>query len=137
MDPTEKLSPPDTARWRFRWLQYRERRIRQLLEAETELPASLPLLPTGTRVDTGLWWRKSRVWLAPGEAEWALLAAGPEPFIQVISFDAIERCGYNPITGELWLDLLTRQPLTSFEVAAIIARQLLAPLQKPEKPAYA
>lgn len=137
MDPLKQLSPPDTARWRSRWLQYREKRIRQLLEAETELPASLPLLPTGTRVDTGLWWRKSRVWLASGAGAWALLASGPEPFIQVIPFDAIERCGYNPITGELWLELSTRQPLTSFEVAAITARQLLAPLQKPEKPTYA
>jgi hypothetical protein len=137
MHLTEKISPPNTARWRSRWLQYHERRIRQLLEAETNLPVSLPLLPTGTQVDTGLWWRKSRVWLASGTQEWALLASGPEPFIQVISTDAIERCGYNPITGELWLELLTHQPLTSFEVAAIIARQLLATLQKPEKPAYA
>lgn len=130
---------PRPARWPGYWWTAQERRVRRLLGNNGGHPATGPLILTGSRVDTGLWWRQARVWLALGENQMHWLAPGPRPLALTIPFTAIQNCGYNHVTGHLWFDFShpPSQPLQALKLSPGIARQLLPRLQPPKPSAYA
>ncbi len=79
--------------------------IRRLLAASGSAGTSPPagLQPTGTRMDTGLWFRQGRVWTACTPAGLVLLAPGRRPYVQTIPFTRLQGSLYNAVTGEVLL----------------------------------
>jgi hypothetical protein len=76
---------------------------RRLLDQARQEAAVLLLRRTGTRVDTGLWFRQARLWLACLPDRLVLFAFGPRPFCETLP---LANCGgslYNHVTGELVL----------------------------------
>ena len=58
-------------------------------------------LRSGTRVDTGLWFRRARLWVVVAERELVLFAEGPRPYTQQIRCADVRESIYNPVTGEV------------------------------------
>jgi len=61
------------------------------------------LFATGTRVDTGTWFRGARVWVGVLPDGLALIADGPRPLVQHIAAPDLHGSLYNHVTGELIL----------------------------------
>lgn len=56
---------------------------------------------TGTRIDTGRWFRRSPVAAQVVGDRFVLTADGPRPFRRVLPISALRRAVYNHVTGEL------------------------------------
>jgi hypothetical protein len=56
---------------------------------------------TGTRIDTGRWFRRSTVAAQVVGDRFVLTADGPRPFRRVLPVSALRRAVYNHVTGEL------------------------------------
>lgn len=56
---------------------------------------------TGTRIDTGRWFRRSVVAAKVVGGRFVLTAEGPRPFRRVLPVSALRRAVYNHVTGEL------------------------------------
>ncbi|NDC63216.1 MAG: hypothetical protein EBZ59_04345 [Planctomycetia bacterium] len=72
--------------------------------AEAAPPAAGPVrwsATTGTRVDTGRWFRRAPVSAALVGDRLVLSAEGPRPFRRVLPASALGRAVYNHVTGEL------------------------------------
>jgi hypothetical protein len=93
--PTTRLSPGELS----------------LLQKESSAPILL-IVRTATQADVGLWlrWRNLTLCLTKDKA--VLLADGPRPFLQSVSYDLLRTTFYNHRSGELVLvpapDLLIR-----------------------------
>ncbi len=75
-----------------------------LLSAELGEQSPVLTLCTGTRVDTGRWWRRSRLWLIVTECDLLLLAARKRRFIQRQPLSACRDSTYAHTTGMLLLE---------------------------------
>jgi len=94
------LGPLSAADPAWRLLTPFERRL--LDDTRQEAPVWL-LRCTGTRVDTGLWFRQARLWLACLEDRLLLFAYGPRPHGETLPLAACDGSLYNHLTGELVL----------------------------------
>ena len=66
-------------------------------------PAPALLLPSGTTVDVGQWFRGGRVWVACVPGRVALFAHGGTPYRELIAVAELDQSFYNFLTGELAL----------------------------------
>ena len=82
-------------------------RDEQRLLAEAGADRTNLLIRTGARVDTGHWFRQTRVWIACLPRELVLVAAGKHPFVTRLPCAGLRASTYNPLTGEL---VLTTEP---------------------------
>jgi len=73
-----------------------------LLDEEGIEPLGPPI-QTGTRIDTGGWWRKARLWLVAHRGGLILWAPGVSPYQRRLSPEQAARVFFNPLTGCLVL----------------------------------
>jgi hypothetical protein len=86
-----------------------------LLDAEGIEPLGPPMR-TGTRVDTGGWWRKERLWLVAHREGLILWAPGIKPYLRRLSPEPAARVFFNPLTGCLVLPGENPPELQSLQV---------------------
>jgi len=58
---------------------------------------------TGTRVDVGSWFGRRKVLACMLESSVVLVARGPRPHVERVSFEALQKSLYNHVTGEVVL----------------------------------
>jgi len=112
------------------------------LLADMVCPGLTPhwVLRTGTRTDTGLWWRRPRIWLGLYDDVLVLLAAGPEPLLRCLGRENLTGTTYNHVTGRLLLaqpmDKLSDnpEPVAALAMGPIDAQRVLRWLQGKETP---
>ena len=75
-----------------------------LLDAELGSQKPLLTLRTNTRVDTGKWWRKTRLWLCVTEQDILLFAASNRRYIQRQPLTDCKASSYCHTTGMLKLE---------------------------------
>lgn len=97
----------------------------QLLKNETGGTPPRELLCTGTRVDTGRWWQRSRVWLGVMPDELILLAVGRRTFLERIAIADCPGTHYNHATGELVLEPAEQLSLPRLRMAPAEALRVL------------
>ncbi len=61
-------------------------------------------LRTKTRVDTGRWWRKTRLWLCVMEDELVLLSVSRRRYFERLPLSESKKTHYNHSTGELVIE---------------------------------
>jgi len=79
-------------------------RERALLDEELGNQKPLLTLRTGTRVDTGRWWWRTRLWLCLTEQDILLLAASNRRYIQRLPLSDCKASDYCHTTGVLKLE---------------------------------
>lgn len=75
-----------------------------LLEAELNGDAMRLLLQSKTRIDTGRWLRKSRIWLCLTDTHMLLLAASKRRYVQRMPLEACRDTQYCHTSGALLLE---------------------------------
>ncbi len=101
---------------------------RGLLEELTGDGEPLLVLRSGSRADTGAWFRKGVVWLCALSSEVVLFAAGRSPFVQKTDFSFLKESMYNHVTGEvvfapaqgLAMDAVKLPPMDGYQMLAQI-----------------
>lgn len=69
---------------------------------------ALLVVRTRTRVDTGLWRGRARVWAVCLRRSLLLLASGRRPYVEELPYAGLRESIYNHVTGEL--DLAPAEP---------------------------
>ena len=98
----------------------------KLLEDVCGNETVLVLFKSDSLVDTGGWFRRSRVWVGATAEELVLLAFGRNPFFQKTPFQVMRESLYNHVTGELVLAPVRQLTLNSVKVPPLDGYQLLA-----------
>ncbi len=98
----------------------------KLLEDMCVNESVLVLFKSDSFVDTGSWFRRSRVWVAATAKELVLLAFGQKPFFQKTTFQVLRESLYNHVTGELVLAPAGELTLNSVKILPLEGYQLLA-----------
>lgn len=88
----------------------------QLLQSETGAAEPRLCVRTGTRVDTGRWWRRSPVWLCATEGELIMLAVARRRFFARIPLRDAHASRYHHATGELVIEPGEELPLNRFKL---------------------
>ena len=88
----------------------------QLLQSETGTAEPRLRVRTGTRVDTGRWWRRSPVWLCATEGELILLAVARRRLFARIPLRDAHASRYHHATGELVIEPGEELPLNRFKL---------------------
>lgn len=94
----------------------------------------LAVIRTSTRVDVGLWLRRSRLWaLLCSDGlllfAWGTRTTAPRPWLRSISVSTVTSSTYNHITGELLLEA-DGQPVPPLGMAPCDGYQVMANLRK-------
>ena len=76
----------------------------QLLRDEVASAGPLLWVRSATRIDTGLWWRHSPVWICVAADELVVLAVGRRGYFERIAIAECRASNYNPATGELVIE---------------------------------
>lgn len=97
----------------------------QLLQSETGAAEPRLRVRTGTRVDTGRWWRRSPVWLCATEGELIMLAAARRRFFARIALRDIRASRYHHASGELVIEPGEELPIHHFKLPLHEALRLL------------
>jgi hypothetical protein len=90
------------------------------------------LLKTRTRVDTGGWLGRRRVWAAALADALVVFAPGRRPCSERIPFALLRGSTYNHVTGELALAPLEGAPVRSLRVSPLDGYQLIAQFRSEE-----
>lgn len=69
------------------------------------------VLKTGTRIDTGSWFGKRRIWVCAGSGVLYLAAKGPKPYTKTIEYRSVGLSAYNHVTGDLVVKYDTDQEI--------------------------
>jgi len=88
---------------------------------------------TGTRVDTGGWFRQGRVLAMLDGGALTLSADGPRPFVERISLTLLRKSLYNAATGEVDLAPATGARLQRLKLDPARGRDLVCVLKTQEK----
>ncbi len=88
----------------------------QLLQSETGAAEPRLCVRTGTRVDTGRWWRRSPVWLCVTDDELILLAVARRRLFARIPLRDAHASRYHHATGELVIEPGEELPLNRFKL---------------------
>lgn len=105
----------------------------QLLKAETGGAEPRLCLRSGTRVDTGRWWRRSPVWLCVTGDELVMLAVARRRFLARVPLRDAGASRYHPASGELVVEPGEGLPLNRFKLPVHDALRLLSFLQSPSE----
>jgi hypothetical protein len=97
----------------------------QLLQAETNATEPRLCIRSGTRVDTGRWWRHSPVWLCVTEKELIMLAVARRKFFARISLKDIQASRYHHASGELVIEPDDSLPIQCFKLSLNDALNIL------------
>lgn len=88
----------------------------QLLQSETGAAEPRLRVRSGTRVDTGRWWRRSPLWLCVTDDELILLAVARRRFFARIPLRDAHASRYHHATGELVIEPGEELPLNRFKL---------------------
>jgi hypothetical protein len=80
---------------------------------------------TRTRVDTGSWFCKRRVWAYVLDGRLVLMARGRRPLIENIPFDQLRDSLYNHVMGEVVLGPAEGVDVTRLRMSPLEAKRLL------------
>lgn len=97
----------------------------QLLQTETGTAEPRLCIRSGTRVDTGRWWRRSPVWLCVTDHELIMLAVARRRFFARIALREAGASRYHHASGELVIEPGEALPLQSFKLAVPEALRIL------------
>jgi hypothetical protein len=61
------------------------------------------LVETATGIDVGLWFRWRRIWLCATDHRLIMVADGPRPYVQSVTYDRLQTSFYCHLSGELVL----------------------------------
>ncbi len=106
--------------------------VRALLAASGAAAPRLAL-PTGTRVDVGLWFRGRQVWAACTAQALVLAAAGERPFTEIIPLTTLGGSLYNAVTGEVNLAPAPGIRIRNLKLDPVQGRRLIEMLTPTEK----
>lgn len=87
------------------------------------------LLPTSTKLDTGNWLMRGKVWAACTDDRLLLLAAGRRPHSEAVAFAQLYESLYNHVTGQLVLAPAPKTQVRGLSLTASAAKSLLARFQ--------
>lgn len=93
-------------------------------------------LRTDTRIDTGKWWRKSRLWLTITEDHLILFAASRRGYAQAVPVAQCQQSHYCPTAGGLLLEPRETWRFNPVAVAPTQAVEVLRHLQSDPKPSH-
>ena len=99
---------------------------KELLEKHRGGDGIFLVVKTGTRVDTGGWLRKRRVWVFVFSGEFVLLAGGRKSYVEKIPFGRLGETRYNHVTGELVLAPADGMRVRKVRVSPLEGYQMLA-----------
>lgn len=113
-------------------------RIRAHLDPEPRLRAlaasagagTAVILATGTRTDTGLWFRQGRVCAACAGGALFLLAPGRRPHVERIPFAQLGDSMYNAVTGEVLLAPAPSAAIRRLRMDPVAGRHLIGHVVK-------
>ncbi len=105
---------------------------RKLLEDICLDEPLLLVLKSDSLIDTGGWFRRSRVWVCATTQELGLLAFGRSSFFQKTPFRALHESLYNHVTGELVLAPALELKLPCVKVPPLDGYQLLAQIYQTD-----
>jgi hypothetical protein len=97
----------------------------QLLQSETGTAEPRLRVRSGTRVDTGRWWRRSPVWLCATESELIMLAVARRRFFARIALRDAHASRYHHASGELVIEPGESLPLNQFKLPPEDALRIL------------
>ena len=97
----------------------------QLLLQETGSAEPRLCLRSGTRVDTGRWWRRSPAWLCVTDDEFITLAVSRRRHFARIPLADCRSSHYNHATGELVISPTESLPLNHFKLSPGDALRIL------------
>lgn len=100
--------------------------VRALVESLPDGPAMVLLIRSHTRVDTGRWFRRPRVWIACFTDRLALAASGPRPVVAVAPFTDLRETQFNHVTGELNLAPAPDLPRRTLRMTPVDGYRILA-----------
>lgn len=87
---------------------------------------------TGSRIDTGSWFGKRRVWLAFTPMAMVMVATGPQPLCARILLAELSQTQYNVVTGDV-VFAPTEPPLRQVSLSPVAAARVLAQIRRREK----
>ena len=76
----------------------------QLLKELAGDESPVETLRSDTRIDTGLWWRKKRLWVCITREKMILLSVTKRRFVEQLDLSDIAGTYYNHATGELVIE---------------------------------
>ena len=79
-------------------------RERTILSAETDGAEPKLVVRSNTRVDTGRWWRRSRLWVCVTDSSVVLLAAARRCYVQRVPIADCKGSYYCHTTGQLVIE---------------------------------
>ena len=97
----------------------------QLLQSETGAAEPRLRVRSGTRVDTGRWWRRSPLWLCVTDDELILLAVARRRLFARIPLRDAHASRYHHATGELVIEPGEELPLNRFKLPPEDALRIL------------
>ena len=104
----------------------------RLLTAAARSETPVVLLPSGTTVDVGHWFRNGRVWIACFAGRLAVFAAGKCPHAEEIPVAELEKSFYNFLTGELALAPAPTARVRRLKLAPVDANKILEQINRKE-----
>lgn len=103
-----------------------------LLDAAARGETPAVVLPTGTTVDVGQWFRNGRVWIACFAGRVAVFAAGKRPHTEEIPVAELGKSFYNFLTGELALAPAPAAKVCRLKLAPLAANKVLEQINRKE-----
>lgn len=95
------------------------------MQTETGIAEPRLCVRSGTRVDTGRWWRRSPVWLCVTDHELIMLAVARRRFFARIALREARASRYHHATGELVIEPGEDLPLQRFQLPPDDALRIL------------
>ena len=92
------------------------------------------LLRTKTRIDTGRWWRKGRLWLCVTPTEMLLFAASKRRYVQRMALADCKESTYCHTSGALLLQPNEHWRFNTIALAPTDAVAVLQHLKQPTEP---
>lgn len=105
----------------------------QICKAAAENHDVFLVLSTRSKVDTGRWFRGSRIWVLAMANEIVLFAAGKRPFLAKIGFTHLQESLYNHVTGAVIFAPVKGLAITTITVSPANGYQLLAQIYADKK----
>lgn len=106
----------------------------QLLQSETGISEPRLCVRSDTKVDTGLWWRRSPIWLCITDDELIMLAVARRRLFARIALREIHASRYHHATGELVIEPGESLPLQHFKLPVQEALRVLDLIHKEPQP---
>lgn len=103
---------------------------RQLLLDATEGARTRLSVFSDTRIDVGLWWRRTRLWLCVTDQDVVVLAASRRHYVERVAIADCHGSHYCHTTGELVVNAADRLRFNRLKLSPTDALQVLAILEE-------